>query len=231
MKLFLILFLLLCSFPIVVFGNCDEDMKETTAEFGKKYTETVSHRNDFNMVTWTYDDAHTLVTFSWADGSADCQKSSESIPPPEGSYYNEPDGFRSILWGSKLNSLGAVKFIAKKDDGVSYYEKNRDVLSIGSAKLKRIMYGFWKGKLCSVFIDLKGSHNWEIVRGTLLKRFGGDILLSDKNYIWRGPKTRIIASYDKYSSEGEVIMVSTVIQLEMSESLENEIKDSSGPGF
>lgn len=207
-------------------GQCIQEMKDARAEFGKEYKKTSSHNADWNIVEWTFDKAHTIITFSWADGSGECYKTTETISPPEGSYYNEPDGFRGLKWGTTLSSLSGLQFVHKDDDGIKYYTIKTDKLTIGSAHVQSIWYGFWRGKLYSSFVVFKGSHNWDIIKGSLFEKFGSGRDLQGESFAWRGGKTNIITSWNRFSNDGSMAMFSTQLEEEKHASLQNEIKDS-----
>ena len=158
MKFGILSVFLFFSLPLHAFSDCSVSMKETVAELGKA-DKVESYRNkELSYVTdWTFNKSHTLIQFMWSDGSEACQKITEHLSPPDGSYYNEPKGFRGVAWGTELKKMPGMKFVLKSDEGVKYYEKEEEVLSIGSVKLMSIDYGFWKNRLCTVFIKLKGS--------------------------------------------------------------------------
>ena len=52
------------------------------------------------------------------------------------------------------------------------YLKIGDKLRIEGAEVKRIEYGFWKGKFCEVTITTKGFENWASLQKAILGKFG-----------------------------------------------------------
>jgi hypothetical protein len=232
MKMGALLIFLFYFLPLNALAACSESMTETIAELGKEYKEMSSHKSDWNIVSWTFDKAHTIITFSWADGSEECQKTTENISAPEGSYYNEPDGFRGIKWGTRLTSLQGMKFIITSDDNIKLYSKKTDQLTIGSAKLLSIVYGFWRDKLYSAQIRFKGYHNWEVIKGSLFEKFGyGSSLPDGQSFGWKGNKTHIVVSWNDISNEGVLAMYSNELLAKKAAVLQDEIKAGANKGF
>ena len=56
--------------------------------------------------------------------------------------------------------------------GLEIYTKKEEELFIGSAKLKRIEYAFWKGKLVEVLIRTKGLVNFQCLKDAVFEKFG-----------------------------------------------------------
>ena len=58
---------------------------------------------------------------------------------------SEPDGFRGIKWGTEISTLKDMVFVMAIDKDVKRYERKRDELKMGKAKLDYIQYEFRKG--------------------------------------------------------------------------------------
>jgi len=67
-------------------------------------------------------------------------------------------GFRGIQWGTEIGEIPGLTFRENRL-GLVWHTRDADVLKIGNADLFSIQYGFYKGKLCSVFISCLGFEN------------------------------------------------------------------------
>ena len=74
------------------------------------------------------------------------------------------DGFRGLLWGQSLSSMGYMK-LAGEMDGLRYYVKMNDRLSMGGAALDEIRYAFESGRLVGVVLSSMGAENARLVLG------------------------------------------------------------------
>lgn len=89
-------------------------------------------------------------------------------------HGSKPDGFRDIKWGTDISTLQGMKrfFRQVEYEGIKIYTKKDEILFIGRAKPKRIEYGFWKGKFCSLLIRIEGYENWLALKETVFEKFG-----------------------------------------------------------
>jgi len=190
--------------------------------------------NDVWKITWTYPGAHKF-TFYWSTSRAEpCHRSGESIHADGSirSYPNEPDGFRKLKWGVSAASLQDLHFMLTDENGTKYYKRKNEKPELGEAKLKVLLYGFWKGKFYTIYARFEGSRNWEIIKGSLFEKFGeGRKLQRGTSFGWKGGKTLIIADYNEISAEGSLSMYSDKIQNEIDASLNKAIKRSVDAGF
>jgi len=69
---------------------------------------------------------------------------------------SEPDGFRGIKWGTEISTLKDMVFVMAIDKDVKRYERKRDELKMGKAKLDYIQYEFRKGKFYLVEMAFQG---------------------------------------------------------------------------
>jgi hypothetical protein len=118
---------------------------------------------------------------------------------------SEPDGFRNIKWGTKLESLQNMEHIGTRDDfgeETSLYIKTDDELIIGGAALEKIVYGFWNNKLFEVRIDTNGYRDCTALKESAIERFG-EGKHKEKNTVelieWTGDKA--IASFRAFTSD------------------------------
>jgi len=150
---------------------------------------------------------------------------------------SEPDGFRSIKWGTEITTLKdmekAEQDKSSKSDLVWYIRKG-DILAIGEAKLKNIYYSFWMGNFESVWIDFEGDENLKTLKKELFERFGkaleseelmkkmdnrmggepSTIGHAEQFYAWWGKNTEMWLSYSKDRHKGTLTMNSRKIREE-----------------
>ena len=101
---------------------------------------------------------------------------------------SEPEGFRGIKWGTDISTLKDME-IKEKD----WYVRTGDKLKIGEAELISIAYGFYKGKLECVIIEIKGQDNFSRIRDICFEVYGPVAPIHKTNhYIWRGNKTIVL---------------------------------------
>src|SRR5713101_2322558 len=82
------------------------------------------------------------------------------LPVISFAFENEPHGFRGIGWWTSISKLKSVMEHERTDPsygGIEMYTRKGDEPQIGSANLKSIEYGFWRGKFTSVIITTKGN--------------------------------------------------------------------------
>lgn len=150
---------------------------------------------------------------------------------------SEPDGFRSIKWGTEITTL---KDMEKAEQDKSFksdlvwYTRKGDTLAIGKAKLENISYSFWMGNFESVWIDFEGDENFETLKKELFERFGSvleskelmkktdkrvgeepsTIGHAEQFYAWWGKKTEMTLSYSKGRHKGILYINSKMISEE-----------------
>jgi len=154
---------------------------------------------------------------------------------------SEPTGFRNVKWGTELVTFPGMEFYKSAIPGGSYpvgewdsarevyldiYLRIEDKLRIEGTEVKRIDYGFWKGKLCEVTITTKGFENWASLKKGILRRFGKGKVVRFPSYgllgveglgetqwhVWLGKITEMELLYDGSSQIGELWMGSTVLR-------------------
>jgi hypothetical protein len=101
-----------------------------------------------------------------------------------------------------------------------------DNLIIEGTEVRRIDYGFWKGRFCEVTITTKGFENWTSLKKGILERFGEgkevkippyglfgfEGLGETEWHIWLGEITEMELVYDGSSQIAELWMGSTVLR-------------------
>jgi len=150
---------------------------------------------------------------------------------------SEPDGFRSIKWGTEISTLKdmeKVKGDKSFNSDLAWYTSKGDILAIGKAKLENISYSFWMGNFESVWIDFESDENFETLKKELFERFGNvleseelmkktdkrvegepqTIGHAEQFYAWWGKKTEMTLSYSKDRHRGILYINSRIISEE-----------------
>jgi hypothetical protein len=94
------------------------------------------------------------------------------------------DGFRGLLWGQSLSSMGRyMKFVGELD-GLRYYIKMNDRLSMGGAVLDGITYAFESGRLAGVVLSSNGARNALMALESLREMYGTPSKRDANNLYW-----------------------------------------------
>jgi len=147
----------------------------------------------------------------------------------------EPDGFRGIKWGTKISDLKGMEYVRTdpSSGGIKMYRRKGDVLQIGSAKLDRIEYGFWRGRFCDVYVYTSGSVNWLGLKNAVFEKFGkgnqGNEFIEE--YWWFGTKTWMMLKYNEISEKGYLWMTSVKISDEQEAYNKQKAKEGAEKGF
>ncbi len=143
-------------------------------------------------------------------------------------YQNEPDGFRGIKWGAKIETLKDMTKLFTKGDTAIYMRKN-DKLQMGDAELQDISYMFWQDKFYSAYIQTKGYLNWSALKKVLFLKFGKGS--QDNKYIeyyrWGlvSGKATIDIKYNHKSKQGTLMMRGNNIMDEMRQSMKQKDRE------
>jgi len=128
---------------------------------------------------------------------------------------SEPEGFRGIKWNTDISTLSEyMKYQYPLKDygfvGVEIYTRTGDVLRLGRAELKEILYGFVEGKLFVVFINTKDFEIWNRLKQATFEKFGKGFQsdIGKEEYSWKGRATRVLLRYDETFGEAVLSMAS-----------------------
>lgn len=101
-------------------------------------------------------------------------------------YESLPDGFRGLQWGTNIATVKQSMVLIEDGDDTKYYSKMEDKLSIGEAKVSKIVYGFYKGQLYSGFINFVGYSNYSTLKLILFEKYGPGYQANQfmENYSW-----------------------------------------------
>jgi hypothetical protein len=155
---------------------------------------------------------------------------------------SEPDGFKGILWGRDLSTIGGMKFVAspeiggsfpedawdfeqgalKKDIRVDVYERSADDPRLYGVIVETIRYGFWKGKFCEATVVVRGHDNWRTLKEHVFEQFGKGAraalpmgTLGDEQpdwYYWRGGIAEMELIHLPASQSSKLWMGSTLVR-------------------
>lgn len=135
------------------------------------------------------------------------------------SDFGISDGFRDLRWGAKLLSItGMVKIETETDlAGVEEYIRPHDVLRIGEAELKSIIYAFWQGKLYSVTVWTQDYSNYKALQSVIFERFGNGSRRDEslERYIWSNKLTDRMLEYINEGMHGMLWMRSREIDRQL----------------
>ncbi len=143
-------------------------------------------------------------------------------------YQNEPDGFRGIKWGVRIETLKDMTKLYTKGDTTIYMRKN-DKLQMGDTELQDISYMFWQDKFYSVYIQTKGYLDWSALKKVLFLKFGKGS--QDNKYIeyyrWGlfSGKAAIDIKYNHISKQGTLMMRGNKIMNEMRQSKKQKARE------
>lgn len=99
-------------------------------------------------------------------------------------YLDARYGFRDLRFEQSIAACSGMKLV--EDDGDNkYYTRSDEDLHLGSAKLSKITYGFYKGKFALVLADAHGNVNSSALLAVLQEAYGpGAQSHSDKDSYW-----------------------------------------------
>lgn len=124
-------------------------------------------------------------------------------------WRNEPNGFRGIKWGTNISDCKDM-LVEQSYVVDTIYTRQGDKNQIGEAQLKKIEYGFWRGKLLDVTIITEGERNWINLKDACFKKFGEGLRATGniERYCWFGDTTSMKLEYDAASKQGKLYMLS-----------------------
>ncbi|MGD0077022.1 MAG: hypothetical protein ABSB91_00185 [Sedimentisphaerales bacterium] len=83
------------------------------------------------------------------------------------------DGFRGLKWATNIKDIKDHEaFFINDSNGFEFYGRSNDKLSFGNAKLKAIVYGYYKDRFCGVVITAKGYKNFTALKDAVFAYYG-----------------------------------------------------------
>ena len=147
-------------------------------------------------------------------------------------YQNEPNGFRGLEWGVELKDTKGLVFL-NQQGALSIYSRKTDKMKMGEAQLILITYSFWHNKLLGVAMSTNGLGDWYALKETTKMKFGKSTKEHPflEEYAWVGKITSARLTYNQFSEEGMLVMVSTKLSNEMSAYDEQKAKEGAEKDF
>ena len=136
-------------------------------------------------------------------------------PPKKTLNQHKQDGFRDLNWGTNLAPL--KDFVELRSDTgleeVKEYIREDDILKLGDADLKSIVYSFWRDQFYTVTVWTEGKNNYISLRNEAFKQFGAG-QRSDpslERYLWSDASTDRMLKFKKDTQVGMLWMRSKKI--------------------
>ena len=126
--------------------------------------------------------------------------------PSEQSNVLRKDGFHDLQWGIEISKVDGLKkrYSFSNSDEVIEYVRSKDILKIGDAQLKSIIYSFWRNRLYTVTIWALDYSNYTALREKVFEQFGKSRQAdpSQERYLWSSNFTDLMLEYDKNAELG-----------------------------
>ena len=94
--------------------------------------------------------------------------------------------FSGIPWGSTVEAFQGVHQSARSGD-FTFYKRDKDIYGIADVALTDIVYGFYKGKFFSTYLNISDPDNVEPIKAFLDKVYGAaraQLRLHETIFIW-----------------------------------------------
>lgn len=119
---------------------------------------------------------------------------------------NEPDDFRGMLWSIDISELSGMRLIAAEGD-MKFYEKQNENLTIGNAKVSKIVYGFYKDSFYSLFIYYDGIINFSKLKDIYVEKYGEAYHPNEyiNRFSWSGTNLDILLTFDDILKNGRIV--------------------------
>ena len=137
-----------------------------------------------------------------------------TIPSSQASVLRK-DGFHDLQWGIEVSKVDGLKkrWSFPDSDEVIEYVRPKDILQIGDAQLKTIIYNFWRNQLYTVTIWAADYSNYTALRDGVIEQFGKSRLAdpSHERYLWSSTFTDLMLEYDNNTELGMLWLRSSEI--------------------
>jgi hypothetical protein len=147
--------------------------------------------------------------------------------PSQGSlsYLDFKNGFRDLKFGDPYPQ--DMRLIEESGE-TKYYTRASDDLTIGRSLVRRIVYGFYKGRFYAVLIDTEGYTNSRALLEVLREAYGPGTRPNRfmDTYYWNG--ARVLLSYDEKPLSHEATVIYTSVPLSDEKKAEDKAKSRKG---
>lgn len=117
-------------------------------------------------------------------------------------FQNEPPDFRGIGWGADISNLEGLAKVHTQNS-LDYYTRKNEVMTIGEAELKSVVYVFYKKRFCGSVLNFQSFVDSEKMKEALFDLYGEGVKKTEQ-YRWDGKDVTITYKYDKTSKKGKV---------------------------
>jgi hypothetical protein len=132
-----------------------------------------------------------------------------------GSTQREPTEFRGIAWGASARNAANLKLVAEEGD-LTLYERSSEQLTVGDARVQRIVYGFHRDRFYNVMVYFESATSFSRIKDALTKDFGAPFQPpeAEGKYFWTGDMVSLLLSFDKSTNTGRLVYFFKPLQLE-----------------
>jgi len=138
--------------------------------------------------------------------------------------YGDPD-FRGIRWGLKPSQIEGLEKIGTDPayGGVDEFIIPGETMWIGGAKLEKIVYGFWRGRLYTITIWTAGFLEYETLKKEVIKRYGKGMQFNKdvEKIVWYDGTTDRLLEFDYQNTIGLFWMRCRKLDIEVKKRYDN----------
>lgn len=129
---------------------------------------------------------------------------------------NEPGEFRGIKWGSSVQGITGMRFLAEDGD-LKFYERAGDPMQFEEVNIDRIVYGFHKDRFYNVMAYYSSVPNFLTLKDMLSRKYGEPYRPEESanKYFWNGENVDILLIFDDGRNSGRVTYFHKPIQNEI----------------
>jgi len=130
----------------------------------------------------------------------------QRTPPTKKPLALCKEGLADMKWGATRASVSGLK-IKPSDSGlkdVTEYVRPHDLLKLGGATLKTVVYAFWRDQFYTVSIWTQGREDFLALRDTVFMLFGKGARIdgSAEKYLWSSSSTDVMLKYTRDDQYG-----------------------------
>ncbi len=132
-------------------------------------------------------------------------------------FTDEADGFGGLKWGTEYSTVkDELIYVCTSPayGGIRFYTRKNEELTIGSARIQYVNYGFWHGKLFNVIAVVPNHDGFNELKKAVFRMYGEGRNLGQARefYTWTGKKTSMVVEYGhRFPGLGCLMMLSAEI--------------------
>ena len=113
---------------------------------------------------------------------------------------DETDGFNGLKWRTDFSQVeDQMTYVCTSPayGGIRFYTRKNEELTIGSARVQYINYGFWHDKFFNVIVVVPNHDKYTALKEVVFQRFGQgqELKKASEFYTCTGKKTNIVIEY------------------------------------